>query len=440
MTSAAARDRRALTGLFTADGISTLGTRMTALAVPWFVLASTGSGTLAGVAVVAELLPYVVVQALGGPVVDRVGAWRTRVGADLVAGLVVLTVPLLYAAGALPFLALLAALAVTGVLRGCGDTAGFVLVPGAAERSGTPLERAAGVHDGVRRTASLVGAPLAGVLIAVTSAPVVLAVDAATFVVAALVVAWRVPRTVQPPAVVRDDAAESYLTALREGFRFLRGDRLLLGVATMVAVTNLLDQAWSAVLTPTWATEVARSPVALGLVFAAVSGGSVIGNVVAAWLGPRLPRRWTFAVGFVVGGAPRFAVLALATSVPPVFAVTLLSGLGAGVLNPILGAVEYERVPRALQARVLGATNAVAWVGMPVGGLAAGLGVDHLGLVATLWVAGATYLLTTAAPFVFPAWRGMDRAPAGVASTPGAAAGVAAGPSSSAEVGSRPTG
>ncbi len=414
------RSRRGLVGLFAADGVSTLGTRMSALAVPWFVLVTTGSATAAGITAFAELGPYVLAQALGGPAVDRLGAWRTRIGSDLVAAVGVGVVPLLYAMGALPLGALCGVLAVVGIARGFGDTAGYVLVPGVVERAGTAMPRATGMHEGVRRIAGLVGAPLAGLLVAVTSAPAVLVVDAVSFATAALVVLATVPRTAQPPRAEPasrqpgTSAVRAYGEHLAEGFRFLRHDRLLLGIAVMVTVTNLLDQASSSVLSPVWAADVAHSAVALGLMSAALGAGAVTGNLAVAWLGARLPRRLTFGVGFVLAGAPRFVALALASSISPVLGVIVLGGLGAGVLNPILGAVEFERIPRDLQARVFGATNAVAWVGMPFGGLLAGLAVDHVGLRAALWIVAAAYGLTTLVPFVFPAWKGLDdHGPAG---------------------------
>jgi MFS family permease len=116
-----------------------------------------------------------------------------------------------------------------------------------------------------------------------------------------------------------------------------------------------------------------------------------------------------YGVGFLVGGAPRYAVLALAGTVPPLAVVSFIAGFGAGSINPILGAVEYERVPRHLQARVLGAVGSLAWAGIPFGGLVAGAAVDGFGLVPALWVAAAIYGVTTLSPFIFPAWKQMDR-------------------------------
>jgi MFS family permease len=184
------------------------------------------------------------------------------------------------------------------------------------------------------------------------------------------------------------------------------------GIAAMVSVTNLMDAAFATVLAPLWANEKAGDPLVLGLIFGVTAGGAVAGNVAAAVLGPRLPRYRTYAWGFLLCGAPRFAALWLLDSVPLALAVTFVGSIGAGVLNPILGAVEFESVPRELQARVLGAVGALAWAGIPVGGLLAGWLAGSWGLGAALALCGAVYLVATLAPFVFPSWKQMDRAPA----------------------------
>lgn len=400
---------RGLVALLTASGISQLGTRMTYLAVPWYVLATTHSAALTGVVAFAAMAPYVAVRGLGGPIVDRLGAWRTSMVSDAAAAVGTGLIPLLHQVGFLQIGLLAVLIGAAGCLRSAGDTAKGVLLPGVGTHAAAPLERSAGLYDGVDRLAQLVGGPVAGVLVTVTSALDVLALDAATFVVAAALVFLLVPRTAQPaPSHSRHQEA-SYLRSMAEGLRFLRSDRLLLGMAGMILITNFIDQAGSSVLYPVWARQVAHSAIALGLIGGAFSIGAVVGNSATTWLGSRLPRRLTFGVGYVVAGAPRFLALALATSVSPVLAVMVIGGLGAGGLNPISGAVEYERVPRHLQARVLGALGALAWAGIPFGSLAGGFAVGALGVRTALVGAGAAYGVTTLAPFVFPSWRQMER-------------------------------
>ena len=424
------RSRRGLFGLLVADGISIFGSRMSFLAVPWFVLITTGSAGQTGIVAFAEMAPYVLVQGFGGPLVDRLGAWRVSIGTDVVAAAAVGIVPLLYAADHLSFGVLCGLVALAGAVRGAGDSSRYVMVPGVTEHAAMAMERGAGLHDGVNRLAGMLGAPSAGLLIAGFSAPSVLAIDALTFLVSAVLVATLVPRSAAPsraPAPTSDDEGAQldatqpmgYVAQLREGFAHLRADRLLLGIGVMVLVTNLLDQAAGSVLQPVWAKEVSGSPVTLGVLLGVFGVGAVAGNAVLTWLSPRLPRRRTYAWCFLLGGSPRLFAMAAFSTVSPLLPIFFLGGFGAGGINPILGAVEYERVPRHLQARVLGALGAMAWAGIPIGALAGGFGVEHLGLRPALLVAAIAYLAATLAPFVFPAWRGMDRAP--VVDGPGSA-------------------
>jgi MFS family permease len=396
-----------LVGLLAGYAVSTLGTRMTAVALPWFVLVSTGSVARAGVVAFAEMTPYVLVGAVGGPYVDRFGPVRAAVAGNFLAAVAVGTVPVLYAAGLLHFGVLLAAVAVGGMSNGVAAAGLRVLVPATGTLAGTPLERVAGLFDGLGRLALLLGAPLAGLLLVVASAPVVLAADAASFAACAVLVAATVPGTVQPAR--RDESA--YLTQLRVGFGWLLRHRLVLSIGLLTLVMNLIDQAWSAVLLPAWVRDEVGDPAVLGSVFTALALGLVAGNLLYTWLGPRLPRRWTFAWALLLGGSPHLFVLALTHSVPLVLAVNLVGGLASGAVNPIIGAVDYEQVPPELRARVLSAVNAIAWGGIPLGGLLGGWLAGTAGVAATLFGGGVIYLLVTLAPFVFPVWSAMDRPP-----------------------------
>jgi hypothetical protein len=80
-------------------------------------------------------------------------------------------------------------------------------------------------------------------------------------------------------------------------------------------------------------------------------------------------------------------------------------------LNPLIGVVEFERIPARLRARVMGAGDAGAFAGMPVGGLLAGALAGAAGLTASLLVFGLLYLAVCLAPFVGKVWRQLDGTP-----------------------------
>jgi MFS family permease len=109
--------------------------------------------------------------------------------------------------------------------------------------------------------------------------------------------------------------------------------------------------------------------------------------------------------------APRFVVLALGARLWLVIAVYAVSGFGLGFINPIIGAIQFERAPRAMYGRVRTLVVAVAWSGIPFGGLVGGGLVALLGLSPTLLVAGGIYVAATAFPALQRDWANTGRSP-----------------------------
>jgi MFS family permease len=398
-------NRRPLRSLLTANTISTLGTTMTFLAIPWYVLSTTGSASKTGIAAAAETIPLALASALGGPFVDRLGARRVSVISDAVSAVAIAAIPALDDTVGLSFWQLCLLIGVVGFARGPGDTSRHVLVPGLSKLGNTPLERATSLYDGVSRGARMLGAPLAGVLIAVMGASNILLIDALTFAVSAALVQAMVPSSVRP-ATASDP--EPYLPQLRAGLRYVRHDRLVAGLTSMVMVTNLLDAAYSSVLVPVYARDVLHSSVDLGLMGGVFGGGALVGTLIYGVIGPRLPRWPVFTASFIIAGAPRFLLLGFEPSLTVILAGCLLTGLACGALNPVLSAVSFQRVPEAMQSRVYGATTAGVLIGLPVGAVGGGFAIELFGIRAALIGSGILYLLTTLAPVVFSVYREMD--------------------------------
>lgn len=325
--------------------------------------------------------------------------------------------------------ALLLLVALIGATRGPGDLAKEIMIPEAADRGRVPLERATGSSGVIEGLASTVGPAAGGALVALLGAMTGLALCAAAFGLGSLIIWLLLPRGMgQPvaPAAPDDQSRRSpeqapvrpseeerrepgYWQRLREGYLFLRGERLLLTIIVTVGVSNLLDAAFMMVLVPVWAQESGNGAGAIGLAVGAMGAGAVLGSLIAATVAHRMRRRPVFFVGFVLAGAPRFLILALDVPLVAVLAVFAVSGFGAGFLNPILGAIAFERVPRRLLGRVNALGDSIAWSGIPFGGLLAGLAVTSIGLAPALVIGGAAYFLTTNLAGLRPEWREMDR-------------------------------
>lgn len=407
-TNAIHGSRRSLYGLLTASVISVAGTRISAIAIPWFVLTTTGSPTKMGLVTLFEMLPYVVVKALGGPLIDRRGPRPVSISADVVSAVVAGLIPVLHLTGQLSFPVLLVLVAVLGTVRGPGDAAKYALVPQVARESGMSLERLAGLEGTADRTTSIISFGIAGGLVALVGPINAVIVDAASFGFAAIALAVTVSR--RPPGGEPGQVSEAaYLHRLAEGARFLKGDRLLSSVVAMVATTNWLDAAYAAVLLPVWIHDHGYDTTQLGLIgmtFALTAAG---GSLVATALAGRLPRRLVFLGGFLLCGAPRFVMLGLDMPMWAVLVTVAIGGSGAGFINPVLGAIFYERVPPHLIGRVSALEDSLCWSGVPLGGISAAAAIAAFGLAPALFIAGGIYLTATLVPGLRPEWKEMDR-------------------------------
>jgi MFS family permease len=400
--SAEARTRRGLYGLLAANVVSLSGTRLSMIALPWFVITTTGSAVHTGLAAAAQMTPYVVAKALAGPIVDRLGPRRVIVVAELAGAAAIGTIPVLHALDLLPFGALLTLVALVGAASGPADGGKSAMIPTIADQAKVPLERVTGLTGTIERLATTVGSAGAGAVVALLGPVPALTVNAVTFATAALIIAATAPE----PSV---RATGRYLSQLRDGAGFIWRDRLLRSIYAMVAATNLLDAAMFGVLLPVWAHSTGRGPAEIGLLGAVMGGAAVAASALAAAIGHRMPRRMTYLVGFLIAGAPRFVVLALDVPLSAIVTVYVVSGFASGFLNPILGAVIFARIPREMVGRVSAMGTSLAWAGIPFGGMVGGVLIAAAGLSPALVVLGFAYLVTTTLPGLQRGWREMDR-------------------------------
>ncbi|GAA4907177.1 macrolide resistance MFS transporter Mrx(A) [Nonomuraea thailandensis] len=396
--------------MLAAIAVALTGTRVSAIALPWFVYVSTGSAAHTGMVAFAEMAPYVLVKALAGPILDRMGPRRVSWAADVVSAAAAGLVVLLHTLGMLPLGALVPLVAVIGAARGPGDLAKEIMVPEAAERGRVPLERATGLMGVTERLAQTVGPAAGGVIVVALGPMASLGVSAGCFALGSLIVAWALPRGMgQGAPASAEGEREGYWQRFGQGLAFLRGQPLLLALIVVVSVTNLLDAAFSQVLAPVWAKESGHGPAVLGLTGSVMGLTAVGGSLVAAAVAHRMRRRPVFFVAFLLAGPPRFLILAADLPVWAIVGLFAASGFAGGFLNPILGAITYERVPRGLLGRVGALQTSLAWAGIPLGGLLAGAAVSLAGLAPVLLACGAAYALATGLTGLRPEWREMDR-------------------------------
>lgn len=385
-----------LAAVMSADGLSRLGSSLTAVAIPWFVLVTTGSVARTGATVFAEGLGVVLALFFGGALVDRLAYRRASIAADLAAGLAIALIPALYHTIGLPFGLLLALVFLGALLNTPAQVARYSALPELAAGANLRFARANALFEGFLSAASLVGPALAGVLIALFGASNVLWLDAGSFGVSALLLLAVPPGPLTPSA-----AAGGYWRDLAAGVRALRGDAILFPLVLYFAAINLAIGPVETLIVPVYAREVFDSPLALGLMSAAGALGALGGNVLYGWVGERFSRRRVFALGFLAVPLV-YAALALRPGLAPTLAVLAGLGLALSVTNLLEYTIYFERMPETMRARLLGLTGAIGWGTVPLGRLAAGALLGWLGLAPALALLAVVFLPVPLAVYRLP--------------------------------------
>ena len=405
-----ALDRVPLWALLSGAAISGAGNSVTRLAIPWFVLETTGSAARTGFVAAAELTPLIIAGVLGGTLVDRMGFKRASVLSDLASGVTVALIPALHFTIGLQFWQLLALVFAGALLDAPGQTARRSFIPELATAAGMPLAQANGYFGAIMRSTGLLGPPIAGVLIAAFGAAPLLWIDAATFAVSSAITALLIPARLQPvpdPA----QAAGSYRADLVSGFHWVWDNALIRTLVVMILITNLIESPLMIVVT-VYARDVLESSVALGVSFGVFSVGAVAGSIWSGRVIERLPGRYVLALGFS-GITLVYGAMIAEPGLAALLAVLLLAGFVAGPINPLLDTVFQERVPAQMRGRVFGLRGALMMSAMPLGVLAGGALIDAAGIHVTLAIQAVAMLAAIGWMLLSPTLRQIDACAAG---------------------------
>jgi hypothetical protein len=378
--------------------MSQFGTAMSAVAIAFAFLGTGGTATGLGVVFTANIVPMVVFLLVGGALADRLGRRRVMLIADLVRcaaqGTLAATLALGHA-GLLLFVA--AALAV-----GAGNAFFSPALSALPVQLAPPelLGDANALLATAEPAAKVAGPALAGILIAVTSPALVIAVDAATYAVSALALArLRLGESSRRA----DQRRNSLLRDLAEGWAEFTSHPWLWPQTVQFALFNLVTWGPYLVLGPILAEQYLGGARAWGAVLACYGGGAIIGGLLA--LGRRPCRPLLVGTLATFGFALPPLALALHLPLPAVSA----AALGAGLCTAFGGAFATTVEQRLISPEALSRVGAINMVGAfafgPIAFIAAGPEAAAFGPRAVLAFGAAWSAAMTLGVLAFPAIR-----------------------------------
>jgi MFS family permease len=368
---------RTIVALLSAEVVSTTGAQMTWLALPWFVLVTTGSAARMSFVVGAELIGLAALGFPGGRLLGKIGARRTMMLCDAARAPLMLVIPVLHWTGGLSFGVLLVVAFLLGGFAAPYFAAQKVIVPELLGEDEKRVSEAQALFQAATRTTMLLGPAVGGVLIGVMGATSVLLVDGCTYLVSLVLVFMFVP---QRPPIKQEKEDRS----VKRGVKFILSDRLL---RVWWPVFALGDAAWNAffVTVPVLVlTRFGDEPQIAGWLFAAFGIGAVCGNVVFfRFLSERVDGLRLITM-CVMGQALPLWLLWLPIPAAGLAAALLLSGIANGLVNPSLHTISMLRIPAAMRPNVM-TTMMVFWALVnPLGVFLAGPILDAFGTTPVL--------------------------------------------------------
>ena len=367
---------RSLRALLGGELVSRLGSQLTYLALPWFVLVTTGSPTRMGLVFAVQLAPLALLGIPAGSVVQRLGPKRSMLVADAARAPIVAVVPLLNAVGGLTFGVILVVAALLGAFSCAYFTCQRLILPAVVGEDELRLAQANSLVEGATNVTNLLGPALAGLLIALMGAANVMWLDALSFVLAFAVIGL----FVQIGHTVPGEDAEA--GGIWAGLGYLRRDSLLARVSLSSLTFGFLFPMLAASLPVLAYQQYDHNPRVAGLLFAVIGGGQVVGSLLAFRLVTKMPGMRLAAIAAFFTAAPLWLLVPHA-SLAVVGIALGICGASVPVINaPYLGMLSV-RVPRALRGKVLQSLITINQLAGPVGYLIAGTLFVAIGLHGT---------------------------------------------------------
>jgi hypothetical protein len=379
--------------LWLSEAISVVGDQFHFVALSWLVISLTGSGLALGTVLMAIAVPRAILLVPFGVLADRRPSRTLMLIAHVVRGLTVGAIAATVVTGmaSVPMLALL------GAIFGAADAlylpAQQAFLPRTLEAERLPSANA--LLQGTYQLASIAGPPIAGAIIAVSTTGVAFAVDATSFVVAAIVIAMigRPAPSAGPATAQPAEEPEPFLAAIGGGIRYVAADRALWVTMAISLVLNFALNGPVLVGMP-WLTEhrFDAGPAGLGLLAASWAAGALIGVVVAGSI--TLERQGRILIAAVLTCGAMEVLVGVLPSFLGVWLALAAMGIAIGYANIVAISWIQSRVDHAMIGRVM---SLVMLMGVGITPLSLAVSGFAIDLDATALFVGAGLLVVVTA-------------------------------------------
>ena len=364
--------------------VSSIGDSLTRVALTWLVFEETRSAQALGMLTIAYTAPILLGGFFAGPLLDRFSPRRVMIVDNLIRGVVFALIPILSAAGRLEVWHIYIFAAIYGFLMMISLAGGPTLIPSIVKKE--QLDTANALETLSYTLSSVIGPPLAGLLIVWMGTANVIILDALSYFIFVLVLLGMTVRAPEYPAP-KDEAHASY--GIMEAVKMMLGNKVILSTTLMFMAANVGFGALTVFL-PLVSNQIAKDSAE---VFGVLLGAMALGEVLSAWLAGSLSMKVSLGKRIAFAQIFSGASLALLLIGATFWAVTMglfLLGFFSAPLTIWAQTLRMQVIPPDLRGRTFALLRTLMQGATPLGGALAGFLIPVVGMQ---WMIGLSSLV-----------------------------------------------
>lgn len=374
------------------------GQHMETMAMAWLLKELTGSPYYLGLLGVCRVAPLFFFALVGGVVTDRVDRRKLLMSCFLASTFISVVLLILIRSGVVAPWHILVAAALGAVITGFNHPARGAIIPNVTPKN--ELMNAIALDTISVRTASVVAAPIAGLLITLFGTTPLFGARAV-----GMVLAYQWLRMAKVPPTPESGKKKAAWRSLTEGLRYTVANGLIMALVCMFALREFQSE-MTQVFLPFFADDILGSgAMGFGYLNGANGVGALIGLFGIASLGNFRYKGWLI-IG--AGASAGLMLIAFALSHWLILSVVLLaaSGCFATVFENVNRTVLQQTIPDEVRGRVMSLREAVRGLFGPWVAYGLGLGGEYIGVATTGALFGVLFVaIICFVALMLPAFR-----------------------------------
>jgi len=373
-------------GYIAALVISLFGSALSMVALPWFLMETTGDIAYTSIVLGIRLLPLTLTLFYGVKFIDRFRKKTICVISDLLSGIFIIAIPILYSVSMLNMGILLFIIFTLTAFEQINSASLSSMVPDILKGTSVSSERFNGIIGSLHNFGDLAGPPIAGIIIALLGSSMALALDGMSFLASSLILFIFINSI---PVESQKDNRNSNLNELKDSFLFIFRNVKICYVIVPSILVNLLVFPLLTIILPYLAKTNFSSAIGLGFMISSFGAGALLSSLTFSAVGEKLQKSWLliFCILILMIG---FFLLGLVERIEAVTVILFFVGASVGLMGPLDDTILQNYAPAQVRGRVFLVYSSLRFAMIPLAMVIFGFSLDITSIENTFYYMAAS--------------------------------------------------